>query len=566
MSRRNATANRCCTWQSVAEEIKGLPDQLATRSEALQKRLAPTITQSIIVKIEGLREFDSVALFGLCDALSGWSTGCTASVLSDLSLTVQDAINARNDAEAKGQQRVDANKNAFQQLSDAPHLCFTQSEIDRLADPHTTATAALELIAGRAGKIGIQTSAEDTRRWWIAFHLAWIYERTGAFPSYHSLYDDVMQLKRLVETSRVTTPSGLKTYPQNPADWPRRVYDNAYSADDPPTRCDLPHLVNLALNHIPLRSNNKLLQEEAARTRRDLEAFSYRGKRTTPTLQMESPRSDDRHGRRSARLADDDPFSDDRRGRRTARLAIDAQFSDDDVYNTPNQRAPARRPMTVTPYEFKPNAAPRSRLPALALTDTPHIPQVVPPPNSGGCDATDGASAAPPNAVGGLPANGVPPPRLGPHDSAEAAKLTELNDAQREDKALEALLKRDQVRKEAAAERAAEKRRETAAAKAAANAPKGAAAKAKAGKAAVPAVKKPGAPKGFNMKDVKKVCLKNLKKAALLKTYVDRKEAFGCLRYTHVEKELGPKTSHAIMTATRKWARSELIAFYNDNM
>lgn len=110
MSRRNATANRCCTWQSVAEEIKGLPDQLATRSEALQKRLAPTITQSIIVKIEGLREFDSVALFGLCDALSGWSTGCTASVLSDLSLTVQDAINARNDAEATGQRRVDANK------------------------------------------------------------------------------------------------------------------------------------------------------------------------------------------------------------------------------------------------------------------------------------------------------------------------------------------------------------------------------------------------------------------------------------------------------------------------
>ena len=62
---------------------------------------------------------------------------------------------------------------------------------------------------------------------------------------------------------------------------------------------------------------------------------------------------------------------------------------------------------------------------------------------------------------------------------------------------------------------------------------------------------------------VKQVDLKSIKVKEMLIHYDGRREAFGCLGYSLVEKTLGPKASHVVMTASRKWARAQLLKFFD---
>ena len=272
---RGAAQNSVYTWQTIATEMKALPEQLENRSEDMVQRTAPALIQSLVTKVNGLRDFGADALFGLHDAMESWSS----SRLDGFSSPLTEAINARNEAEAQGRPRS-GNNCAGQQLCDCPHIVFTQRELDRLGDASLTDVAALELIAMRGSAIGITNAAEETRRWWTAFHVNFCFERNGHFPTYHKIYDDAIQFGRLIANAKNARCSGLKCYPRMIEQWPRDVMQRAYSEDAPPVVADLPSLTNLATHHVPLRSNSRLLVDEAARTRRDLEANCARGNGT----------------------------------------------------------------------------------------------------------------------------------------------------------------------------------------------------------------------------------------------------------------------------------------------
>lgn len=141
---RGAAQNSVYTWQTIATEMKALPEQLENRSEDMVQRTAPALIQSLVTKVNGLRDFGADALFGLHDAMESWSS----SRLDGFSSPLTEAINARNEAEAQGRPRS-GNNCAGQQLCNCPHIVFTQRELDRLGDASLIDVTALELIAMR---------------------------------------------------------------------------------------------------------------------------------------------------------------------------------------------------------------------------------------------------------------------------------------------------------------------------------------------------------------------------------------------------------------------------------
>lgn len=547
-------ANRACTWQSLADEITELTRLMGDRAPELKQRMAPPLVASLVAKIGGLRDFGTAATFGLYDAVASWDTCDT---LAAHKADVEASVARRTDAESTGLRKGDTNKNAVQQVCDCPNYYFTKSEIDRLGDRITSGPAALELIADRAGKIGITNAAEVTTRWWVALHVAFVYDRTAAFPSYHSIHDDVCRFKQLLAGNHGASSSGVKVYPRDPAALGKRVLDAAYAANDSPITWEVPNLVNLALNHVPLRSNSKLLADEASRTRRDLEAYSNRG-RAGP-----------------------------QRGR--TRAICDATEFDE----PPRQK----RRMELSPYEFKPAQSPRSRLDALALTNAPHdwsqreswqgsewAVEHTPPPNDG-----RGIVVPPPPSHSVVPY--VPPVVTDQAANGADAEAIQLAiDIAREEAALDSIVKRDIVRKDTAKEKAAHKK---AADKAVAKAQSDLAAaklldaaamgSAKPGKSAKPKVplsagkgaktvkataatikgeKPPAKVAAFDMKYVIKVSLKHVLTVAEVSDYATRREAYGCRGYTLVNAELSSKSMNVVV-ATRKWARAQLLNFWD---
>lgn len=558
---RGAAQNSVYTWQTIATEMKALPEQLENRSEDMVQRTAPALIQSLVTKVNGLRDFGADALFGLHDAMESWSS----SRLDGFSSPLTEAINARNEAEAQGRPRS-GNNCAGQQLCDCPHIVFTQRELDRLGDASLTDVAALELIAMRGSAIGITNAAEETRRWWTAFHVNFCFERNGHFPTYHKIYDDAIQFGRLIANAKNARCSGLKCYPRMIEQWPRDVMQRAYSEDAPPVVADLPSLTNLATHHVPLRSNSRLLVDEAARTRRDLEANCARGKR----LYYDTPR------RQPSLLH----LQGEPQYETPPRLAIEFK-------PRPPARATTRLALTNSAYDGTPTPAPMQDYPPR------DEPRVVHPPST----IQVGLRVPPPVRTDYLADHlGAPAEPLASADAETAAMRSEIEEVHREDAAFNALIKRDKERKDEALSKAQAKRKREreieatrkmlrqqldalnksdkgasasdldAAAKDAADAQLGVGDDAVGPKrvlkrpahaaAAVPAAKAKAT------KGVIKVAPIDLAPIrAEVKDYKGRREAFGCKGYSLVNSKLSADDDK--LAETRKWARGELVKIWD---
>jgi len=190
-------------------------------------------------------------------------------------LSIQRAIDARVEASTAhpvaGQQRSQGRKGRKAAASSSAvqknaasnqylkHWWYFLTAMDwaTLKDPKASFATKITKIIERANRLGITDPSEQCFKWMMAALLSVHYE---TLPTYQQIYEKLQELKLAATSEKKAYPNEqLLDFPDSPSDLPQVVFNYAYDEDDPPVKVEL-HGVLTVSNHIPLRSNSKLLK------------------------------------------------------------------------------------------------------------------------------------------------------------------------------------------------------------------------------------------------------------------------------------------------------------------
>ena len=81
------------------------------------------------------------------------------------------------------------------------------------------------------------------------------FDRTGAWPAYANIYNDIQVFKARVLTGSRHPVPGLQTYPCTPSDLPAELFTQAFpDATDSPVSVEVTNLVNIAMQPVSTSS------------------------------------------------------------------------------------------------------------------------------------------------------------------------------------------------------------------------------------------------------------------------------------------------------------------------
>ena len=154
------------------------------------------------------------------------------------------------------------------QICKEPWKLFTAPLKVLVYDKSKSLTIKVDAIAQhfRSG-LGMTNPHEQTIKWLTATLLASHFD--DQFPDYHSVYHIVKDVKEAFQSVNPQFGGSnlphLSLYPSEPSLLPTAIYNNAYSNEGPAEWPEGPHRVRqIGDNHVPLRSNSKLLKGQVA--------------------------------------------------------------------------------------------------------------------------------------------------------------------------------------------------------------------------------------------------------------------------------------------------------------
>ena len=145
-----------------------------------------------------------------------------------------------------------------------PCSYLTAADWDGLLSPRKEVKQKTQIIIDRFLKLGLTNPHEQTYKWALAILAIVGFE---IFPKYNAIFIHLQDMKELMDSAAMTAPrwpfTSITHYPRSPHDLPSQVFKHAYADSDPPITQHLERLQQVALHHIPLRKNSKLLVNEA---------------------------------------------------------------------------------------------------------------------------------------------------------------------------------------------------------------------------------------------------------------------------------------------------------------
>ena len=143
-----------------------------------------------------------------------------------------------------------------------PANYLSEQDWSQLLAPDASLFRIMMVVVQRFKSLGIKSLHEQTVRWAVALLVCLWSDKIGKLPGYNMIFELVKDLKKAFETapgdvSRASLPFILK-FPEHTADLPEGFVEKAYGSD-PPVVKTLEKLAHVALHHVPLRSNSKLL-------------------------------------------------------------------------------------------------------------------------------------------------------------------------------------------------------------------------------------------------------------------------------------------------------------------
>ena len=171
------------------------------------------------------------------------------------------AIDTRLTGTAVRAQKSGSLKNDPQHLA-TPYYMMTKSDWAVFNDKRKPWDVKIGRCLFRLNMLGITHPSYQTIKWCIAMLLIAHYE---VLPSHRDIFNKVQDFKAAAESERRPYPHGhMLNYPLRPHDLAEVMRAHAYEEGDPPIDVELDGIRGIAENHIPLRSNSKLLRAKGA--------------------------------------------------------------------------------------------------------------------------------------------------------------------------------------------------------------------------------------------------------------------------------------------------------------
>lgn len=124
--------------------------------------------------------------------------------------------------------------------------------------------AALQAISTRLRLCGVKALKEDTKKWCTALMVHFEMERAaGEKPAYTTIYRMSQEMATAFQCSQVEARAEpMVQYPASPLDLGEAWLNQVYDPKDMPTNRDVPSLLLLVKDHIPIRNTSALLSKE----------------------------------------------------------------------------------------------------------------------------------------------------------------------------------------------------------------------------------------------------------------------------------------------------------------
>ena len=213
-----------------------------------------------------IRMINTIATFGAAEggavqealAQSPYGEDGTADILSAIDRRMSTALDAATSV-GSGKRH---NKGDPQFLMNWWHY-LTQLDWSFLQDVKRSFHSKMTRLVERANSFGLTNPDEKTFKWMLALLLILHYVE---IPSYKDIYSKLQDLKQCCESEKKDFAlEHVVEFPEHPGDLPPAVFKHAYpNEDEQPLSATLPGVKTVA-DHIPLRSNSKLLKGAKAK-------------------------------------------------------------------------------------------------------------------------------------------------------------------------------------------------------------------------------------------------------------------------------------------------------------
>ncbi len=240
-------ASNVCTADDVLLEIRQLVEKGFTPSNTA---LSAAVSGHIASKVARLTTLSALKAIEIANAAEGLGERAKTDITNAVNTALTTGTVAPTHTKQKG--------GSTQQRMDEPLQLFRVDVMETLCDPKTTSLEAEERLAAHIRNLGCLEPDEQTRGACAAILTYAAVQRTGRMPSYLDIYNCVQSFGAVVASIRGKVVRGPREYPSSVDELPGEIRNQAFG-DQPPKAYDLPRVRQICKCHVPIRWTSKLL-------------------------------------------------------------------------------------------------------------------------------------------------------------------------------------------------------------------------------------------------------------------------------------------------------------------
>ena len=244
------------TIDDVLQEVRDIAKVLQARDD-VSEEVKHGLIDGVIVKGQKLR-LNPTALLSFSVPVG--------SLPSDLRAKLQKALDMKVVGDSMQASEANAGDGTKPQKLTSIHCYPKQSQWDILQSKEASYIRKVQTLVELLKSLSITSLHEQTVKWCISLLVALRCESGGSLPNYSVIFEMIRDFKAAFSSTDTPSnlPRGLLTYPENPTELPKAIYDSVYT-NEPPVKKDVERLAQIANFHVPLRSTSKLLTKERAK-------------------------------------------------------------------------------------------------------------------------------------------------------------------------------------------------------------------------------------------------------------------------------------------------------------
>lgn len=244
------------TIDDVLQEVRDISKVLQTRDD-VSEEVKHGLIEGVIVKVQKLR-LNPTALLEFSVPVG--------SLPSDLRAKLQKALDTKVVGDSMQASEANSGDGIKPQKLTNINCYPKQSQWDILQSKEASYIRKVQTLVELLKSLSITSLHEQTVKWCISLLVALRCESGSSLPTYSVIFEMIRDFKAAFSSTDTPSnlPRGLLTYPENPTDLPKSIYDSVYT-NEPPVKKEVERLSQIANFHVPLRSTSKLLVNERAK-------------------------------------------------------------------------------------------------------------------------------------------------------------------------------------------------------------------------------------------------------------------------------------------------------------